>query len=1141
MSGHNSDKNKQNAFQILKSMVPRRTHYLLFLLVFAFLMACQPDPATEASSQGTEAIPAPADALFQLVSAEESGINFANRISENHQLNIITNSYMYNGGGVAVLDVNNDGLFDLYFVSSQEDNKLYLNKGGLKFEDITDRAGVAAKGGFKSGVTVVDINGDGYHDLYVCRTGLEADGNRRNLLYLNKGDQTFEEVAASYGLDDISASNHANFFDYDLDGDLDMYLMNHPVDFKTVNNIALELVDGEQVRKTGPRTPYDTDRFYRNDGNGSFTDVTEVAGITNRAFGLSATVYDFNEDGYPDIFIGNDYIDPDFLYLNTGKGGFVESAASFFRHTSNHTMGVDIADLNNDSKPDLVALDMIAEDNRRQKTLMTTMVLQRYNTLVKYGYGHQCMRNILQLNMGDGKFSEIGTLSGISNTDWSWSVLLADYDNDGLKDVYITNGYRRDVSNLDYLSYTVDSLNRTGGITKERFPDFNQFLNLIPSERLQNYVYRNTGDLKFEKASQPWGIVQKSFSNGAAYVDLDNDGDLELVVNNIADPAFVYKNTAVEKGKRNFLQVAFDGPTNNPMGVGAKARLVMGETIQFQELTPVRGFFSSVQPILHFGLGTQNKVDRLEIIWPDNKVQVLENIPGGQRLTVKYQDAKSEPAPPPLNANTLLKANENKGLAFRHQENEFEDFDRERLLPHRLSRLGPALASADVNGDGRQDLFVGGAAGQEGRLYVQNANGTFSPLQIPAFKEDQAQEDVEALFFDAEGDGDMDLYVVSGGNAAPLNSALYQDRLYLNQNGQFTKASDALPRITASGGAVAAHDFDGDGDLDLFVGGRVSPGAYPSAPESYVLQNNGGKFQDITQQVAPDLKQLGMITDMEWADLNGDGQAELVVVGEWLPVSVFSVNAGNLQNATGQFGLNNTEGWWNEIEIADIDADGDLDILAGNLGQNSRLQASPEAPLQLYAKDFDRNGSLDPILTYFNAGKEYPLARREQLLVQLPGIKKKFVFFEPYSTATLTDVFPSNQLEGANKYKAVEFRSGQFVNNGNQFSFQPFPINAQFAPVNAILVYDLNQDGKVDLLLAGNNFQADVETGRYDAGNGTVLLGEGQGKWSYLPNTASGFWATGEVRNLALLPLANGEQLLVVGNNDAALEVAQFK
>ncbi|MBR9920243.1 MAG: VCBS repeat-containing protein [Bacteroidetes bacterium] len=1110
------------------------------LLLFLVIGACSSDteePSAKAKKTESPAYTPTGNERFQRIDPASSGIDFENRITEDHQLNIITNSYMYNGGGVAVLDFNNDNLQDLYFISTQEDNKLYLNKGNLQFEDVTQSAGVAASGGFKTGVSAVDINTDGWMDLYVCRTGIINNAQRQNLLFINQGDGTFKEDAASYGLNIPTASNHANFFDYDLYGDLHKYLLNHPTDFTSVNNMILEEVDGKRVRVTRPKDEFESDRLYRNEGNNTFTNVSEQAGIVNRAFGLSVTTSDFNDDGYPDLFIGNDYIEPDIVYINQKDGTFEDQTDRYLNHMSNHTMGVDIADFNNDQRDDIIALDMIAEDNRRQKLLMTTMVLQRYNRLVEFGYGQQQMRNVLQLNTGSDKFSEIGTFSGISNTDWSWSALFADLDNDGWKDLYITNGYRRDVSNLDYLTYTVDSLNQTGGITKERFPEFTDFLDLIPSERLQNYAYRNKGDLSFEKVSNEWGFLDPSFSNGAAYADLDGDGDLEIITNNIADPAFIYENRTNEQTNNHYIAVDLEGPDSNPTAVGARVTLRSGELTQAQTLTPTRGFFSSVQTVLHFGLGQSEGVELLEVRWPDGKTHLLENIPGDQLLTINYAEANGQKMPEVPQSSERLFA-EIKGPDFRHRENAFEDFDRERLLPHRLSQIGPFIAEGDVDGNGQNDFFIGNAGGQMGALYLQS-NGSFSKKSGP-WETDSKYEDTGCLFFDADGDSDLDLYVVSGGNANPANSDLYQDRLYLNDgSGNFSASANVLPRITASGSCVQAHDFDQDGDQDLFVGGRVVPGNYPMTPQSFVLQNDGGTFSDVTDQVAPDFRQAGMVTDIRFGDLDGDGVSEMIVAGEWMPIYVFRWADGKY-NREQLPGTSNTKGWWNCLALNDVDGDGDLDLAAGNLGLNSRIKATAGEPLRIYTTDFDNNGTNDPIITYVNDGVEYPLARKEALIKQISLLKKDYLYFEPYSTASVQEVFDPVKLQNAQKLEANNMETSLFLNDGGSFKSTTLPVFSQIAPVNQILMDDLNGDGHTDLLLVGNNFNADVESGPYDANPGIVLLGDGTGNFRHLPTQNTGLKLHGEVRDVSLLRTSGGKAVLVVANNDDTLELYQL-
>ena len=1117
-----------------------KTVYTSFAFLFFVAIGCQDNSKPVVNDpQGS----IPANALFELLPAKACGVVFSNHITEDFRINILNNSYLYNGGGVAVLDVNNDGLMDLYLTATQEPNRLFLNKGNLHFEDITMQAGVAAEKGIKTGVTVVDINADGWDDIYVCRSGTFISGDRANLLFVNNGDGTFSEKAAQYGLNDASASNHANFFDYDNDGDLDVYVLNHPVAFQDVNKIrAAESSNGGYTRLTNPMDSYESDKLFRNDGN-HFVDVSKEAGIQNRAWGLSVSVSDFNQDGWADIFVGNDYIEPDLLYINNRNGTFSVQTDNYFRHMSNHTMGVDLADCNNDGLVDVVALDMIAEDNQRQKELMTTMLLDRYNNLVRFHYGHQIMRNVLQLNTGaqpgDGApFSDIGQLAGVSHTDWSWSPLLADFDNDGLKDLYITNGYRRDISNLDYLNYTVDSVMKMGGLTTSNFKSIDDYLKLIPSTPLRNYMFRNVDGLNFENATLDWGLAYESYSNGSAWADLDNDGDLDLVVNNIHGDAFVFKNKAADQNTGNWLQVSLQGSEKNPNGTGAKIRIRYADAqMQYQEMTPTRGFFSSSQQLFHFGLGRVAKVDVLEIRWAsDGRVQRLTNVPANQRITLKYDEAKPGqweelPAPP-----ALFERAKNTGIDFRHIEDEFIDFNRERLLPHKFSNLGPDIAVGDVNGDGLDDFFVGGATNQAGALFLQNSSSKFKMVKGP-WQQDAICEDMGSVFFDADGDGDLDLYVASGGSTFAEGAKEYQDRLYLNDGrGKFSKATGALPEITTPGSRVSVFDFDGDGDQDVFVGGLVVPGKYPTAPHACLLRNDGGTFTDVCSQVAPELQVLGMVFDLKWGDLDGDQKAELVAVGEWLPPSVFKLVNGKLQNVTQQFGLDAYTGWWNCIHLADVDNDGDLDMVAGNMGLNSRLKASKEQPLRLFANDFDANGQIDPVLAYYNGGKLYPLPLRDMMIKQMPPLKKKFVRYKAYGQATMEDVFSKTDLNSSLQLAATTFASTWFENTNGSFVAHELPTEAQFAPVNQVISADFNADGQVDLLLAGNSYSPEVETGRYDAGNGTLLLGDGQGGWTVMPNRFAGFWATKEARDMKALRLANGKLLIVVANNNDRLE-----
>lgn len=1122
---------------------------IAFCLVLATisLFTCSeetpPAPAANGDAAETEQAATPSDPRFELLPSSQTGIAFSNKITESYQQNILTNAYLYNGGGVAVLDVNNDGLPDLYFTATQQSNKLYLNKGNWQFEDITEKAGVGATEGLKTGVTVVDVNGDGFQDLYVCRSGKQPGALRANLLFINNGDLTFAEKAAEYGLADQSSSNQTNFFDYDLDGDLDAYVLNHPVDFGSVNNISAKNVDGKIVRKTEPLTEFDSDRLYRNNGDGTFTDVSKKAGINNRAWGLSVTVTDFNNDRYPDVFVGNDYIEPDYLYINNGDGTFSIQTDQYFRHMSNHTMGVDIADLNNDGLVDLVGLDMVAEDFQRQKQLMTTMMSTRYNKLVTYGYGHQIMRNVLQLNTGrpasqGDVFSEIGVLSGVWNTDWSWAPLLADFDNDGYKDLYVTNGYRRDLSDLDYLMYTAPENAPGGKLDPKKFPSIYDYLNLIPSTPLRNYMFKNVDGVHFKNVNREWGMVKPTFSSGTAYVDLDNDGDLDLLVSNIDADILVYKNMTADKGGTNWLQVICEGTKKNPRGIGARVKITFSDgSVQYQEMAATRGFLSSSQQMLHFGFAPGNKVEKLQVQWPPNgRVQTLKNIEPNQRITLKYTDAKkgkweeTKPAP-------LFKTANNTGLDFRHVEDAFEDFDRERLLPHKFSDLGPSIAVGDVNGDGLEDVYVGGARDQAGLLFLQNKNSKFVKTKSQAWETEAYYEDMGAAFFDADGDNDLDLYIASGGSTYDNNSANYQDRLYINDGkGNFSKSKNKLPAITASGSNVTPYDFDGDGDMDLIIGGLVTPGAYPTPPATCFLKNENGKFSEICADAAPGLKNIGMVNDMVWADIDGDKKDELIVAGEWLPISVFKNENGKLSNATASFGLGNTNGWWNSVHVADLDGDGDMDIVAGNLGENTRLKASADKPLKLFAKDFDNSGNLDAVLAYYKGDKLYPLPNKDLMIQQMPVLKKKFVFYKDYVAATMQDVFSEKDLKDAQQYSANTFATSWFENKNGKFVQHELPVQAQFSPTNAIDVADYNGDGNMDILLVGNSYAPDVETGRYDAGNGVLLFGNGKGGYEFAPNTETGFWATKEARDLAKVKLANGKTLFLVANNNDVLQ-----
>ena len=1110
------------------------TYIVYTVLIICFFTACAEDEGTPITTpNNTPTTPKVAlNKTFQLVAPSASGVTFSNTIKEDYTHNILSFEYLYNGGGVTVGDINNDGLPDLYFSGTLVSNKLYLNKGNLKFEDITDKAGVGATDGFKTGVTMADVNNDGALDIFVCRTSRSDDGKKDNLLYINNNDLTFTESAKKYGLNDNSNSNHANFFDYDNDGDLDLYLLNHRLGFKDAVHMQLiQNENGSITRETAPKTVFESDRLYRND-NGRFVDVSKSAGINNSAFGLSATVADLNQDGYMDVYVANDYIEPDYVYINNRNGTFTDKYSSYLRHSSQNSMGCDIADFNNDGLLDIVVLDMIAEDPIRYKELMNVMRKDRYNALVQYGYGHQAGRNMLQLNNGNNTYSEIGQLSGVSNTDWSWGALFADFDNDGWKDIYISNGYRRDVTDLDYMNYTRDSIAKTGGVNTKRFPDINTYLNLIPEKKLVNYIYKNNKDLTFTNATQGWGLSEASYSNGSAYADLDADGDLDLIVNNIDDPAFIYKNLSTGS---NYLQINLIGSNKNTQAIGSKVKIYTGNQTQFIEKTANRGFFSGSDLTLHFGLGNATTVDKIEITFPNKKTHIVENVAANQRVTYKQSDANNKTLTNKKPTPYFAEKSQSLNINFTHKENVFDDFNRERMIPHKLSNLGPHISKGDVNGDNLEDFYIGGAGNNAGALFVQNANGTFKNQSAATWETDKTYEDLESVFFDADGDKDLDLYIVSGGNAGGFGSQLYQDRLYLNDgSGNFSKS--VLPKINSSGACVAAFDYDKDGDLDIFVGGRTSPSKYPTAPQSFILNNNKGTFSDVTANVAPEFQKIGMVSDLQVADLDKDGNAEMIAVGEFMPISIFSFDGKKFKNKTASYGLQNTTGWWNCFSLADFDKDGDLDIMAGNLGENTRLKPTDNQPIMMYSNDFDGNGSLDPVLTFNLNGKQYPFAGRDNLILQVPGVKRNFNRYATYARADINQVFPKEKVSKAKQLEARMMSSVLLKNEGGNFSITKLLPEAQIAPTYEILTSDFNGDGNMDALLVGNNDAAETETGVYDASNGSLLLGNGNGGFEFSPNRNHGLWASGQARDAVEVKLANGKTLILVANNNGKLQ-----
>ncbi len=1063
--------------------------------------------------------------LFTKLPSSQTNITFANKIIENEKINIITYEYFHNGGGVAIGDIDNDGLSDVYLTGNLVPNRLFLNKGDFQFEDITKTSGTSGTQGWNTGVTMVDINNDGWLDIYVCLSGNLPEPYRANQLFVNNQDGTFTERAAEFGIADTGYATQAAFFDYDRDGDLDLYILNH-------NTQPINDFKPSEVRET-----YDAnigDKLYRNDG-GSFRDVSLGAGLyTNPlGYGLGVSIGDLNNDGWPDIYIANDFIEHDYCYLNNGDGTFRDVIKEAFPQVSQFSMGTDIADFNNDGWLDIISVDMVSEDNYRQKTTMRPMDRSAFNYAVKDGFHYQYMHNALQLNRGNEHFSNISKLAGVSNTDWSWAPLFADLDLDGNKDLIITNGYKKDISNKDYLAFEKKKIQafQDGEITNTEL--FKALLDAAPITKIENYVFRNNGDYTFSKMNQDWNFDQKVFSNGAAYGDLDNDGDLDLVINNIDEPASLYRNNTVEQGNANYLRLKLEGPDQNRLGIGASIKIQAGDLVQYYESCLTRGFQSSVDPILNIGLATHTAVDFVEVTWPDGKVSFKNNVTANQLLELSYKQAGELPHQKGKKKHLFEDITAKVRLGARHIENDFDDFEYEVLLPHKMSNWGPAFAAEDVNGDGLTDFFLGGSAGFAGQLYLQDSDGAFNRQLEAAFTAHLASEDVGAVFFDADNDGDRDLYVVSGGNEFVAGASEYSDRLYFNDGaGRFTFQENALPECFTSGSVVRPQDFDGDGDLDLFIGGRMQPRAYPTPANSHILINQGGVFEDVTHTVAPALKEIGMITDAIWCDYDRDRDVDLVLTGEWMSPTF-------LRNEEGQFvraddtGLENEVGWWFGIQAADMDGDGDQDFIAGNLGLNYKYKASYREPFEVYLNDFDDNESLDIVLGYFEAGELYPVRGRQCSSEQMPFIKEKFPTYDLFGQANLYDIYGESSLKKSLNYRATNFASSYLENKGNgQFEVHALPIEAQFSAITSILIEDLNGDGHLDVLTAGNLHASEVETPRNDAGVGCLLVGDGSGGFSAMSAHESGLYLPYDVKRMEWAMTAQGRCVLAAPNSD---------
>lgn len=1072
----------------------------------------------------TSCNPIDSNKLFSKMPSGHTGIKFKNLVVETDELNILTYGYIYNGGGVAVGDINNDGLMDLYFTGSMVGSRLYLNKGDFKFEEIAEKAGVFAEGLWNTGTAMADVNGDGLVDIYVCRSAAKDAPKRKNLLFINNGDLTFTEKANEYGLDDSGYSTEANFFDYDKDGDLDVFVLNHSVQpYSSFRNTSKEL-RSEYI-------PEYADRLYRND-NGKFTDVSSEAGIISSVlgFGLSVSVGDINSDNWPDMYISNDFHEHDFLYLNNGDGTFTESLKKYMGHTSYFSMGSDVADINGDGKLDIVTLDMLPEGNFRQKMVLGPDNYDKYDFLVKSDFHHQYMRNMLHINNGSS-FSEVGQLSGIHATDWSWAPLLTDLDNDGLTDLFVTNGLKRDYTNMDFMNFAVQKrLEEMDSGVEMAIKDL---LKEIPSSIEENYAYKNLGHLKFEKETTAWGLGGKSLSSGAAYVDLDNDGDYDLVVNNMDEEAFIYRNNSEKITQNNYLKIQLKGKDKNTLAIGSKI-IVEADTLKLQhELYTSRGFQSSVDPSIIFGLGKVGTIGELKVIWPDGSITQKNNIAVNQTLQLDQNEATAQENTVGEIATLFTEITQDSLVTFNHKENRFIDFERELLLPHMLSTQGPKLAVSDVNGDGLKDIYIGGAQGQPGKMFLKKANGSYISSSETIFDQDRKFEDIGAVFFDANGDAQPDLYVVSGGNEYDALPGNYTDRLYINLgNGQFKNSSNQLPKMSFSGSCAVVGDVDGDGDQDLFIGGRLQPGKYPMAPNSQILLNDGkGNFSDASESILGENSNLGMVNDAVFADFNADGTQDLIVVGEFTPVIFLANKNGKLVPETPE-GLTNSEGWWNTITPIDVDNDGDMDYALGNFGQNSQLKASAEEPVTLYADDFDDNGSIDPILCCYLGGKNHPVFSKDDIGSQLAYLKSKYINFSDYASHTVSEILGEESLARAQKFEAHTFKTSILRNNGNGFTLEALPVEAQFAPIYAMVPFDIEGDGDMDLMLFGNFFDTRVKFGRYDANHGLVLTNDGNGRFTALEQTKTGMNITGQVRDAKFI---DDSTFLVAQNNGPLL------